>query len=462
MKYDIPVSVVMVCENNEDTIGPAIASILNQSFYQFEFIVVNNASTDRTKDVINQYTDPRLKLITLSAKKKKLAATNIAIDYSKGKYLAFMDVTAVALRNRIECQYHYLEQKRHIGCVGTFAEVPDQIDSSFNKITMPTRSNEIKALLLVDNCMLHGTLMLRMGLIKKYRLRFDISFKYYGQYDFNTRCAHLFKVANLNIIGLRFNKKINNRSKGEIVDRVKYINTVRRRGLKRIGISLEKSQEIICLKLLNGDYLFPDEFKESCKVLRRILKVNERHLTYSKNALLSVLENVLEKGFTKSRLGGWSIELFIIEFIIQKIKKGANILEFGAGVGSEALLRNYRLTSIEHNLEFCFNKDDKHTCIHAAIKDGWYDPYPIKSLDLTSFDLFLIDGPVGDLRKGILDHLDLFINIKAPFIFDDADRELDRKVILSFCEQLNLKSEFISSGNKEFAYCYNVEKTSQR
>ncbi|SHN18486.1 hypothetical protein SAMN04488057_109168 [Cyclobacterium lianum] len=119
------------------------------------------------------------------------------------------------------------------------------------------------------------------------------------------------------------------------------------------------------------------------------------------------------------------------------------------------MLRNYQVTSIEHDTRYCISLSQEHECMLAPIEGEWYSPEEVKSvLSRINFDLILVDGPPGALRQGILNHLELFKGIKSVFVFDDMDRELDRKTMITFCRELCLTYKIIQGDRKQFAVCW--------
>lgn len=112
------ISVVMSVYNGENYIREAIDSVLNQTFPNFEFIIVDDGSTDSTLEVINSYNDNRIKILTQSNQGQAVARNN-AIKKSRGKYIAILDADDISLSRRLELQYDFL--RKHPECLATGA-----------------------------------------------------------------------------------------------------------------------------------------------------------------------------------------------------------------------------------------------------------------------------------------------------------------------------------------------------
>ena len=124
------VSVVMPAYNAEKYIGEAIESILNQTFRNFEFIIINDGSVDRTKEIIQEYDDPRIVLLENDKNSGIVVTLNKGVDAATGEYIARMDADDIALSNRIEQQVMFLNTHRNIGVVGSALQIfGEEIDT---------------------------------------------------------------------------------------------------------------------------------------------------------------------------------------------------------------------------------------------------------------------------------------------------------------------------------------------
>lgn len=112
------VSVLMPAYNAQNFIAEAIESILNQTYKNFEFIIVDDGSTDATVEIIKRYKDRRISLIKLPENKGNRYAANFAIKEAKGKYLVRQDADDISLPTRIEDQVMFMEEHPDIGFSG--------------------------------------------------------------------------------------------------------------------------------------------------------------------------------------------------------------------------------------------------------------------------------------------------------------------------------------------------------
>ena len=129
------VSVVMACYNAERYIADAINSIRNQSFGDFEFIIVNDGSTDGTLRIIEKIAreDSRIRIIRSERNQGISATVNRGLREARAEWVALMDDDDISYPDRLEKQLDYLGREKNVVCVGAF---PLMVDDRRNPITV--------------------------------------------------------------------------------------------------------------------------------------------------------------------------------------------------------------------------------------------------------------------------------------------------------------------------------------
>ncbi|MBW2003738.1 MAG: glycosyltransferase [Deltaproteobacteria bacterium] len=120
------ITVLMAVYNGEKCLDHTIESILSQTFTDFEFLIINDCSTDRTADVIRSYNDARIRLHSNETNIGQTKSLNVGLNLAKGKYIARMDADDYSMPNRLERQYHYITQHPEYSVVGTDCLVMDE------------------------------------------------------------------------------------------------------------------------------------------------------------------------------------------------------------------------------------------------------------------------------------------------------------------------------------------------
>ena len=189
------VSMVLSVHNGEQYIRAAVDSVLDQTFEDFELLVVNDGSTDGTADVLLGFDDPRLCVFD----QRNLGLTkslNNAIRASRGKYIARLDADETADPTRLARQVSYLDGHLDVGIVGSYCRNFRTDDGSTVVWTYPTDDADIRALLPHRNPFVHGAVMLRREAVAAAGM-YDESFHYVQDYELWGRIAERYALHNL-------------------------------------------------------------------------------------------------------------------------------------------------------------------------------------------------------------------------------------------------------------------------
>ena len=130
-------SVILPVRNGASFIGEAVHSILVQTWDRFEFIVVDNKSTDDTVRIVEHFRDPRIRIIKECRRLGGPTAFNTGLYAAQGRYVARMDADDVACRERIQRQLEYLETHSDIGMVGGQAFRIDEHGMNIGRFRVP-------------------------------------------------------------------------------------------------------------------------------------------------------------------------------------------------------------------------------------------------------------------------------------------------------------------------------------
>ncbi len=176
------ISVVMSTFNRGSILSESIEAILNQTFEDFEFIIVDDASSDNTKEIIEKYKDKRIRYIK---QRRNLGCTfnyHYAQELAKGKYIAHIDDDDISKENRLECQYKYMEENKDVVLSGTYIE-------TFGETARPSwvmydDSETIDLLMNIYNPLCHSTIMYRKDFVKENRINYDFEKICSQDYDF--------------------------------------------------------------------------------------------------------------------------------------------------------------------------------------------------------------------------------------------------------------------------------------
>ncbi len=193
------ISVILPCYNTERYIATAVNSILVQTFSDFEFIIIDDGSTDGSPQILREFASKDSRIRLVSRPNKGLTRTlNEAIGMAAAPLLARMDGDDVSGPERFEKQVAYLNAHAECVCLGSRVQLIDPYDSPLGVTDHKLTHEEIDADLLkgIGWSIVHPTAMMRSDAVKKvggYRDQFDNS----EDLDLFLRLAEVGKLANL-------------------------------------------------------------------------------------------------------------------------------------------------------------------------------------------------------------------------------------------------------------------------
>lgn len=195
MNHALPISVIMPVYNGEKYLKEAIESILSQIFRDFEFIIINDGSTDKTLEIIQSFSDPRIKLIS-QENKGIIYSLNRGITESRGKYIARMDADDISLPKRFEKQYKFLENNQEYGIIGATFLIINEGNQIAGVNAVLLDDEDLKKEIIVETTFGHGTVMMKKSILNVIGY-YNPKALHAEDFDLWTRFAEKSKMANL-------------------------------------------------------------------------------------------------------------------------------------------------------------------------------------------------------------------------------------------------------------------------
>lgn len=203
-------SVILAVHNGQAFVREAVASVLNQSFQDFEFIIVDDASTDATSGLLREVADQRLRVITLDRNVGLVDALNRALLEARGGLIARMDADDIARPQRFAAQVARMESAPDLVLLGTAFDFIDGQGRILRHQSVST-DNETLQRRLIEECnqFCHPSVMLRADAVRKVGGYRKLTGRFAQDYDLWLRLAEVGKVANLPeaLVGYRVHKE---------------------------------------------------------------------------------------------------------------------------------------------------------------------------------------------------------------------------------------------------------------
>ena len=284
------ISVIMSTYNEEKYIETSLKSLLNQTFQEFEIIIVDDASTDNTRQLIQRLQDERIHLICNEENQGLTKNLNKALKYVTGKYIARMDGDDIAFPTRFEKQVQYMEKHPETMLVSCYTKSFGDSDLVF---ALPDDSEVLKVRMLVRPVYAHPGFMMRRELIEA-GYRYNEEYRTAQDYEFASRVAEKYKIGLVPEILLlyRVHKKQVSAKAGN--QQFNNADKIRKRQLERLGVRLSETEWESYLELVKESKVDSlEHFDKVYEIIRKMLQSNEKSKIYNPNIMEKTLKKML-------------------------------------------------------------------------------------------------------------------------------------------------------------------------
>jgi glycosyltransferase involved in cell wall biosynthesis len=224
------ITVLMPVYNCELYIKEAVESILNQTCSDFEFLIIDDASTDKTVSIIKSYQDSRIQLIEKPLNTGLTNSLNLGLRLARGKYIARMDGDDISVPERFAKQITFLEANPDVVLCGAWFNIV----GSNKLVKVPEHHDAIKLALLRGNCIAHPTVMMRKEILDEFSISYEEQKEAAEDYDLWVRLLMLGKLHNLQevLLGYRMHnaqvssKRMLQQNRITIATRLKLLNAL--------------------------------------------------------------------------------------------------------------------------------------------------------------------------------------------------------------------------------------------
>ena len=202
------ISVIMAAFNEEANIQNAILSIQEQTFKEWELVIVDDGSDDGTLNLINDAVSLDSRITCLSNDKNigLAMSLNKAISFSNSEYIARMDADDYSLPDRLETQLNFMQGNPDISVLGTGGIYCDQNGTEIKKVIFPEHHNEIVKWLNKSSPFLHPSVLIRRSFFQKIG-GYDDSYYRAQDYDLWHRGKNIARYCNLQIPLINYTDK---------------------------------------------------------------------------------------------------------------------------------------------------------------------------------------------------------------------------------------------------------------
>lgn len=245
--------------NGELYLRDAIDSILSQTYSNFEFLIINDGSTDSTDAIIRSYSDPRITYIINKTNIGLVKTLNKGIKLARGKYIARMDADDLSDPKRLAKQVAFLDTHPDYGLVGSLFGIIDEKRKIHEIGGAKLLENEdLKLGMLFANIFCHGETMFRKDLCIRHNLFYDEQYKSAEDYDLWTRMSAYTKIKNLPEVLYFYMTNPQGISAQSSQEMQKNAELVTKKYQKRVGFPVITPE--FSLRLVRNGWVYKDDY----------------------------------------------------------------------------------------------------------------------------------------------------------------------------------------------------------
>lgn len=281
------VTVLMPLYNTEKYIGEAVESILNQTYTNFEFIIIDDASTDNSVAIVQSYQDSRIQLIVKPQNTGLTVSLNMGLKLAKGKYIARMDSDDISVLNRLATQVAFMEANADVAVCGSWFQY-------INKETIiqhPEHHYEIKVALLSYCAIGHPTVMLRNEFLQQHQLTYNTEMEPAEDYALWAKISCLGKLANLPDVLLQYRVHENQVSSVRSSKQYDISNKIRMDLLMQLLPNNPIDYSLFQYSAIEGKDLF-EEVNDRVAILDKLQEENNRKDLFNRSLFNTFLFNL--------------------------------------------------------------------------------------------------------------------------------------------------------------------------
>lgn len=280
------VSVVMPAYNAGKYLREAIDSILAQTYTDFEFIIINDGSTDDTRAIIQSYDDPRIVYLENETNSGICVTLNKGLDAARGRYIARMDADDISLPERLAVQVQYMDTHPDIAVCGTDIQVfgEDLKDYVFQQIHSP---EDCVAGLLFNPCLAHPSVIIRRSILEANHLRYNDEFRGLEDFELWWNISKFSKLNNIALPLLKYRHHKGQETQKRTDALYSVSNKFRALRYYSFGVLLSDEEKVIVNNYSYGNYedFGLNEFNQFLDILSRICRTKNIPVSTNRSAL---------------------------------------------------------------------------------------------------------------------------------------------------------------------------------
>lgn len=277
------VTVLMPVYNAASHVAAALESILVQTWRDFEFLIIDDGSTDRSAQIIRSFGDIRIRFVSNGRNLGLIHTLNNGLDLAQGKYIARMDADDISLPRRLERQVDFMDRNPAIGACGTWVETFGERNEVWH---YPVEPEVVRVHLLFRSALAHPAACLRRAAFVEHGLRYDDHYPHAEDFQLWQRASEYFPIANMDKVLLKYNIHSSSSSLSNQEAQAQTLRRIDREALLRLGINASDAELDLHRRLgFQGEQLKGIPLDETERWLQVILSANDAAHLYAQKSL---------------------------------------------------------------------------------------------------------------------------------------------------------------------------------
>lgn len=288
IQQNVKITVLMPVYNAAAFVGDAIRSIIRQTFKEFEFLVIDDGSTDKTVEIVESFSDKRIRLLRNGTNLGVAKTLNRGLDLALGKYVARMDADDICYPKRLNIQYNFMEKNPNVGLAGSWVKYfGDQLPVVERT---PSGPEVAKAFMMFDNPIFHPTAIIRKESFDRNNLRYNPNYNRTEDFELWLRASKYFDLDNIEVPLIKF--RIHSSSVSSSASNVmgQQACELLKRGVEKFKRDISDEELLLHYKISKGRRM--QSFNELCQAeawLLKLIQINDQLEIYNSKAFRKVV-----------------------------------------------------------------------------------------------------------------------------------------------------------------------------
>jgi glycosyltransferase involved in cell wall biosynthesis len=234
------ITVLLPVYNGERYLAQAIQSILDQTFEDFELLIIDDGSTDRAPEIIKQFSDPRIRAFNNKKNIGLIGTLNKGIGLANGRYIARMDQDDWSVPDRLTKQWSFMEKHQDVGVCGSWIKAIRVSEEQLWEY--PKTNADIRCRMLFYCAFAHPSVMIRRAMLTENNVEYDAGYIHAEDYELWSRCMDYCNLANLPVPLLNYRIHESNTTSLHADEQKQTGKRVQKNMLKLLGVEASRDE----------------------------------------------------------------------------------------------------------------------------------------------------------------------------------------------------------------------------